>query len=148
MSLNRVTIAGRLARDLELRYTQSGVAVASFTLAVEGDYADKQTGKKPVYWVDCIAWSHTAEFMSKYLSEKGRSVVLDGRIQTRAWQDKDGNKRKSTEVVADNVYFGDSKPVAEGSNAPEQSYNGSYSAPPIRGFREIGDDETDGELPF
>lgn len=146
MSLNRVAIAGRMARDLELRYTQSGIAVASFTLAVEGDLKDKQTGEKPVYWVDCVAWSHTAEFMSRYLREKGRAVVLDGRLQTRAWQDRDGNKRKSVEVVADSVYFGDSKQAAEGRNAPDQSYS-SYSARPAQGFQEITD-EDDGALPF
>lgn len=145
MSLNRVTIAGRLAKDLELRTTQSGVSVASFTLAVDGDFKDKQAGDRPVYWIDCIAWRQTAEFMYKYLSEKGRVVVVDGRLQTRTWTDKDGNKRKSVEVVADHVYFGDSKrdQTSDGCNAPD---NG-YCAPTGQDqFADIGDD--DGELPF
>lgn len=168
MSLNRVTIAGRLARDLELRHTQSGMAVASFTLAVDGDYKDKQTDERPVYWIDCIAWASTAEFMSRYLNTKGRMAVVDGRLQTRAWTDKDGNKRKSVEVVADHVYFGDSKRDGDGGSYGGSSYGdrgnsyggGSYggsrpapSAPPDYGipsggdqFSELADD--DGDLPF
>lgn len=121
MSLNSVAIAGRLTKNLELRHTQSGTAVASFTLAVDGDFKDKQTGERPVYWIDCIAWASTAEFMSRYLNTKGRMAVVDGRLQTRAWTDKDGNKRKSVEVVADHVYFGDSK--REDSSNTSQAYN-------------------------
>lgn len=143
MSLNRVTISGRLSRDLELRRTQSGTAVASFTLAVDGDFKDKQTGERPTYWIDCVAWSTTAEFMSRYIRDKGSIVVLDGRLQTRAWTDKEGNKRKSVEVVADHVYFGDSRPSGEGARE-----RGGYSTPiePNGEFRELTGD--DGDLPF
>lgn len=141
MSLNRVNIAGRLTRDLELRHTQSGVAVASFTLAVEGDFKDKQTGERPVYWVDCIAWRERAEFMSKYLCDKGRVVVVDGRLQTRAWTDKDGNKRKSVEVVADHVYFGDSKREDNSNTGATYQAPSGYGAPPEMGqFSELPDD--------
>lgn len=161
MSLNRCTIAGRLSRDLELRRTQSGTAVASFTLAVDGDFKDKQTGERPTYWIDCVAWSATAEFMSRYISEKGRMVVLDGRLQTRTWTDKDGNKRKSTEVIAEHVYFGDSKREdsgdgygGQGGYGAQGNYGG-YSAPadgypaqpdPNSEFSELTTD--DGNLPF
>lgn len=157
MSLNRVTIAGRLSRDLELRRTQSGTAVASFTLAVDGDFKDKQTGERPTYWIDCVAWSATAEFMSRYISEKGRMAVVDGRLQTRTWQDKNGNNRKSVEVVAEHVYFGDSKREdsgGQGGYGAQPSYGG-YSAPadgypanpdPGSEFSELTTD--DGELPF
>lgn len=141
MSLNRTTIAGRLARDLELRHTQSGVPVASFTLAVDGDYKDKQTGERPVYWVDCIAWRHTAEFMSRYLSEKGRMAVVDGRIQTRVWTDKNGNKHKSVEVVADNVYFGDSKRDGDSCNTYQGNAPSGYGNALTEGqFSEMADD--------
>lgn len=104
--LNRVTIAGRLSRDIELRRTQSGTAVTSFTLAVDDDFKDKQTGERPTSWVDCVAWGAMAEFLSRYFS-KGRMVILDGRLKTRDWTDKNGNKHKATEVVAEHVYFGD-----------------------------------------
>lgn len=147
MSLNRVAIAGRLTKNLELRNTQSGVPVASFTIAVDGDYKDKQTGERPVYWIDCIAWRQTAEFMSRYISDKGRMVVVDGRLQTRTWTDKDGNKRKSVEVVADSVYFGDSKRDGDSANT-SQSYNqtSGYGAVPSGDqFSEIPDDE---DTPF
>lgn len=146
MSLNRVTIAGRLSKDLELRYTQSGVPVSSFTLAVDGDFKDKQTGERPVYWVDCIAWRQTAEFMSRYLHERGRVVIIDGHLQTRAWTDKDGNKRKSVEVVADHIYFGDSK--REDSSNTSQAYNhpSGYGTTTSEGqFSEMDDSE---DMPF
>lgn len=158
MSLNRVTIAGRLSKDLELRRTQSGTAVTSFTIAVDGDFKDKQTGERPTYWIDCVAWGITAEFMARYLSSKGRMVMLDGRLQTRTWTDKDGNRRKIVEVVADHVYFGDSKREDSGGGqvgyGTQTSYGG-YSAPadgypaqpdPDSEFAELTTD--DGTLPF
>lgn len=147
--LNHITIMGRLTRDPELRYTQSGVAVASFTVAVDRDSQPKDGGEKQTDFINVSAWRSTGEFVSKYFS-KGSMIVVAGRLQMRDWTDRDGNKRTSAEIVADNVYFGGSKSQqsAEGCNAPNQSYNGSYSAPPVQGFREIGDDETDGELPF
>ena len=105
--LNHIVLMGRLTRDPELRRTGSGVAVASFTLAVDRDYA-AQGAEKETDFVDIVAWRSTAEFVSKYFS-KGRMAVVSGRLQIRNWQDKEGNKRRSAEVVADNVYFGDSK---------------------------------------
>lgn len=143
MSLNRVTIAGRLPRDIELRRTQSGTAVTSFTLAVDGDYKDKQTGERPTYWVDCTAWGATADLMKRYMS-KGRMVIVDGRLQTRTWQDKEGNKRKSVEVVAERVYFGDSKRDGDGSNTSKE-YRAPIT-PQTDGFQELTTD--DGTLPF
>lgn len=143
MSLNRVAISGRIARDIELRRTQSGTAVTGFTLAVDGDYKDKQTGERPAYWVDCVAWGSTAEFMDRYLS-KGRMVVVDGRLQTRTWNDKGGNKHKTTEVVVEHVYFGDSKRGGDSSNTSQE-----YQAPPTPQTDEFQELETgDDELPF
>ena len=106
--LNHITVMGRLTRDPELRRTASGVAVASFTVAVDRDFADKQSGEKETDFIDCVAWRQTGEFVSKYFS-KGRMAIVSGRLQIRSWTDKEGNKRRSAEVVADNVYFGDSK---------------------------------------
>ena len=105
--LNHITIMGRLTRDPELRHTQSGVPVASFTLAVDRDYKD-QNGQKETDFIDCVAWRGTGEFASKYLS-KGRMAVVEGRLQLRDWTDRDGNKRRSAEVVAEHVYFADSR---------------------------------------
>lgn len=106
--LNHITIMGRLTRDPELRRTGSGIAVASFTVAVDRDIADKQSGERETDFIDCVAWRACGEFVSKYFT-KGRMAVVSGRLQIRNWTDKDGNKRRSAEVVADNVYFGDSK---------------------------------------
>lgn len=147
--LNHITIMGRLTRDPELRYTQTSTPVASFCVAVDRDFQPKDGGEKQTDFINVVAWRSTGEFVSKYFS-KGSLTVVSGRLQMRDWTDRDGNKRTSAEIVADNVYFGGSKSQqsAEGSNAPEQSYNGSYSAPPVQGFREIGDDEDDGSLPF
>ncbi|MCD8008473.1 MAG: single-stranded DNA-binding protein [Clostridiales bacterium] len=106
--LNHINIMGRLTRDPELRYTQTNTPVASFTLAVDRDFVDKATGRRPTDFIDCVAWRHTGEFVSKYLS-KGSMAVVSGRLQIRDWTDRDGNKRRSAEIVADNVYFGESK---------------------------------------
>lgn len=106
--LNKVFIQGRMCADPELRHTQSGTAVASFTLAVERDFKDKTTGERTTDFIDCVAWRSTAEFVSRFFS-KGRMAVVVGSLQIRAWEDKEGNKRCTAEVVADNVYFGDSK---------------------------------------
>ena len=106
--LNRIILMGRLTRDPELRHTGSGTAVASFSLAVERDFRDKTSGQKTTDFIDIVAWRQTGEFVSKYFT-KGRMAVVEGRLQMRDWQDRDGNKRRSAEVVADNVYFGDSK---------------------------------------
>lgn len=105
--LNDITLMGRITRDIELRRTDSGVAVASFSIACERDFK-AQNGEKVTDFIDIVAWRSTAEFIHKYFG-KGRMIVVQGRIQTRTWKDKDGNNRKSVEVVAENAYFGDSK---------------------------------------
>ena len=122
--LNRIILMGRLTRDPELRHTQSGVSVATFSLAVDRDFRDKTTGEKATDFIDVVAWRQTGEFVSKYFS-KGRMAVVEGRLQLRDWTDKEGNKRRSAEVVADNVYFGDSKRDAESGGG---SYGGNYSS--------------------
>ena len=159
--LNKIIIMGRLTRDPELRRTQSGTAVTSFSIACDRDFKS-QSGEKETDFIDVVAWRNTAEFVSKYFS-KGRMAVVEGRLQIRDWTDRDGGKRRSAEVVADNVYFGDSKRDSGGE------YGGSsFGAPPAGGgpaaygapmgrapasnygggsdFAEIG--EEDGELPF
>lgn len=140
--LNHITIMGRMTRDPELRRTGSGVAVASFTVAVDRDYSGKDGGEKETDFIDCVAWRNTGEFVSKYFA-KGSMAVVSGRLQIRAWTDKDGNKRRTAEVVADNVYFGDSKRGSDNSSAPA-SYGG-YAAPAQDYAPITGDDE---QLPF
>ena len=152
--LNHIVLMGRLTRDPELRRTGSGIAVASFTLAVDRDYA-AQGAEKETDVVDIVAWRNTAEFVSRYFT-KGRMAVVTGRLQIRNWTDKDGNKRRSAEVVADNVYFGDSK--RDGASAPAGfDQTPSYAAPQpyqqpapqapaASGFSMLEDD--DSELPF
>lgn len=116
--LNHITIMGRLTADPELRRTGSGVAVASFKIACDRDFGEK--GNKETDFIDCVAWRHTGEFVSNHFT-KGRMIVVSGRLQIRKWTDKDGNKRSTAEVVADNVYFGDSKK----NEQHENTFNGS-----------------------
>ena len=130
--LNNVVIMGRLTRDPELRRTQSGTAVTSFTMAVDRDFKS-QSGEKETDFIDVVAWRNTGEFAAKYLA-KGRMAAVEGRIQVRDWQDKDGNRRKSVEVVADDVYFADSKRDSK----PQES----------RDKQEFDEIEDDGDLPF
>ena len=136
--LNQIVIMGRLTRDPELRRTGSGIAVAAFTLAVDRDYKPDD-GERECDFIDCVAWRGTGEFVSRYFS-KGRMAVVQGRLQIRAWTDKDGNKRRSAEVVADNVYFGDSKKeqttggTSYGGNAYGGSGYGGYAAPAQPGY--------------
>ena len=130
--LNKIFIMGRLTRDPELRRTQNGTAVTSFTLAVDRDFKNAD-GAKDTDFIDVVAWRSTAEFAAKYFT-KGRMAVVEGRLQLRDWTDKDGNKRRNAEVLADNIYFGDAKKDAD-----------SGAARPT-GFTEI--DEDDGDLPF
>lgn len=137
--LNHITIMGRLTRDPELRRTGSGLAVASFTLAVDRDFAPKDGGERECDFIDCIAWRQTGEFVSKYFA-KGRMAVVSGRLQIRGWTDKDGSKRRSAEVVAESVYFGDSK---RPTDAP--AYDAS-PIPPASDFPAL--DESDAQLPF
>ena len=145
--LNHIVLMGRLTRDPELRRTGSGIAVASFTLAVDRDFA-AQGAERETDFVDIVAWRNTAEFVSKYFT-KGRMAVVSGRLQIRNWEDKDGNKRKTAEIVAESVYFGDSKrDGASGGDYAPPAYGSpasTYSAPAGGGFAEI---EEDGELPF
>lgn len=108
MSLNRITIMGRLTRDPELRRTQSGTPVTSFTMAVDRDFKN-QSSEKETDFIDVVAWRQTAEFVARYFA-KGRMAIASGRLQIRDWQDMDGNKRRSAEVIADSIYFGDSNP--------------------------------------
>ena len=175
--LNKIFIMGRLTRDPELRRTQTGTPVASFSLAVDRDFKDKSTGERATDFIDVVAWRQTAEFVSRFFT-KGRMAIVEGRLQMRDWTDKDGNKRTSAEVVADNVYFGDSKRdgdgggystgysqggYSQGGYAQGGYSQGGYSAPapgsapaappaysaPMGGGDQFaGLDDDDGELPF
>lgn len=141
--LNTITIMGRLTKDPELRHTNSGTPVASFTLAVDRDFADKQSGQKETDFVEVVAWRSTAEFVSKYFA-KGRMAVASGRLQMRRWTDKEGNKRTTAEVVAENVYFGDSKKEDTGFGQAYSVTEIPAATTPI--FPVIEGD--DSELPF
>ena len=132
--LNKIILMGRLTRDPELRKTGNGTAVTSFTLAVDRDYKP-QDGERETDFIDVVAWRGTAEFVFKYFT-KGRMAVVEGRLQVRDWKDKDGAKRRSTEVIADNVYFGDSKRSESGTPAETSGE-----------FQELPEEEK-GELPF
>ena len=167
--LNHIVIMGRLTRDPELRRTSSGIAVASFTVAVDRDFGGRDGGEKETDFIDCVAWRQTGEFVSKYFT-KGSMIVVSGRLQIRNWNDKDGNKRRNAEVVADNVYFGESKRSSDSNSAyggnssygnsnnygggsynsaPAPSYGGGYTAPasaPASDFAMLEDD--DAQLPF
>ena len=150
--LNHIVLMGRLTRDPELRRTGTGVAVASFSIAVDRDFSGRDGGEKETDFIDIVAWRNTAEFVSKYFT-KGRMAVVSGRLQIRNWTDKEGNKRRSAEVVADNIYFGDSRRDGEGSSAPSYApFGGDFGAPipaaPSSGsdFAMLEDD--DNNLPF
>ena len=164
--LNHITLMGRLTRDPELRRTGSGVAVASFTLAVDRDFGNRDNSERETDFIDCVAWRQTGEFVSKYFA-KGRMAVVSGRLQIRSWTDKDGNKRRTAEVVADNVYFGESKRSGDsGSYSNGNSYGGNsyggntYSAPAAPSFGNYAApaansasdfamlDDDDAQLPF
>ena len=163
--LNHITIMGRLVREPELRRTGSGIAVASFRVAVDRDFGGRDGGERETDFIDCVAWRQTGEFVSKYFT-KGSMIVVSGRLQMRNWNDKEGNKRTSAEVVTENVYFGESKRSSENNsyggnsyggnsyggnnyNAPAANNYGSYSAPassPASDFAMLEDD--DAQLPF
>lgn len=136
--LNYIVLQGRFCKDPELRRTQSGTAVASFTLAVSRDFSDKDTAD----FIDVVAWKSTAEFVSKYFS-KGRTAVVSGRLQMRDWTDKEGNKRRSAEVIAENVYFGDSKRDTLVSNT-----NNSDVADTSYGYSDFEEINNEDDLPF
>ena len=139
--LNHITLMGRLTRDPELRRTGTGVAVTSFTVAVDRDVGKNENGEKETDFIDCVAWRQTGEFVSKHFT-KGRMIVVSGRLQIRSWNDKDGNKRRTAEVLADNVYFGDSKNSGVAENTVP-----TYSDPaPASDFAMLDND--DAPLPF
>ena len=146
--LNKIVLMGRLTRDPELRRTQQGTAVASFSLAVDRDYQAKGTEKETDF-IDIVAWRNTAEFVSKYFS-KGRMAVVEGRLQVRSYTDKEGNNRRAAEVVADNIYFGDSKKDGNSGNGNygAADYGGGYEGGSYESgdFHEVSEEE--GELPF
>lgn len=161
MSLNHICIMGRMVRDPELRRTQTGVAVTSFTLAVDRDYNPKDGAEKETDFIDCNAWRGTAEFIERNF-HKGSVAIVSGRLQIRNWTDKEGNKRRSAEVVADSVYFGDSKKSEQGDSTytapnPTQGGSGYFSetmdyigqlqaTAPASDFAMLEDD--DSQLPF
>ena len=158
MSLNHIVLHGRLTRDPELRRTGSGVPVASFCLAVDRDFAPKDGGERETDFIDCNAWRSTAEFVSKYF-QKGSMAIVSGRLQIRNYTDKDGNKRRSAEVVADSVYFGDSKKSSEGNcqNFSQASQNpyaeteamiAKYTAQGAQQSEFAMLEDDDGQLPF
>lgn len=154
--LNHIVLMGRLTRDPELRHTGSGIAVASFTLAVDHDYQSKDSGERGVDFIDIVAWRNTAEFVSKYFA-KGRMAVVSGRLQIRNWTDKEGNKRRSAEVVADNIYFGDSRKDSSSGGFSEMGGN-SFQAPSQSSYNDYSAtaqtsdfsmlDSSDSDLPF
>ena len=157
--LNHIVVMGRLTRDPELRYTQSQTPVASFTVAVDRDFANRDSGERQTDFIDCVAWRQTAEFVNKFF-QKGSMAVVSGRLQIRDWTDREGGKRRSAEIVVDNMYFGESKrrdaePRSDSNSSYSSSYgNSSYggydsgrgSAPAPSAFAEL--DDGDGELPF
>lgn len=152
--LNKIFLQGRLVADPELRHTPGGVAVTSFRIAVDRDFKDRETGEKKADFINIVAWRQTGEFVSRFFT-KGRMAIVEGRLQIRDYTDRDGNKRTIAEVVADNIYFGDSRREGDGGGSPA-SYGGSPYAPAPGGgyspaldgdqFAELSDD--DGELPF
>ena len=139
--LNKIFIMGRLTKNPELRLTNSGTAVTSFTLAVDRDFKNAD-GTKETDFIDVVAWRGTAEFTAKYFT-KGRMAVVEGRLQMREWQDKDGNKRRNAEVIADNVYFGDSR--SDNASGGHQSAKAPVNVD-AEDFAEVEDDDSD--LPF
>lgn len=145
--LNHIIIMGRLAKDPELRHTQSGVAVASFRLAVDRDFKEKGSGERQTDWIDVVAWRQTGEFVDRYFT-KGRMAVVEGRLQIRQYTDKEGNKRTAAEVVASNVYFGDSKKDdgGDGYRGGDYGQRSSGGGEDEEKFEELEDD--DGNLPF
>lgn len=146
--LNHITIMGRLTRDPELRRTGAGVAVAGFTVAVDRDFPGKDGGEKETDFIDCVAWRQTGEFVSKHFT-KGTMIVVSGRLQIRSWTDKDGSKRRTAEIVADNCYFGEAKKAEQ---RPQSGYTGfvknDYAQPsaPAQNFAVL--DNPDAKLPF
>lgn len=150
--LNHITLMGRMVRDPELRHTQSGTAVASFTIAVDRDFGDKETKEKETDFIDIVAWRATGEFVSKYF-QKGSMTVVSGRLQMKEWTDKEGGKRRGAEVVADNVYFGDSKRSDADTSKESQPTTAKTTKPATKGkpksaAENIEEEKIEGDLPF
>lgn len=157
--LNHIVIMGRLTRDPELRRTGSGIAVTSFNVAVDRDFAPKDGGERETDFIDCVAWRGTGEFVEKYF-QRGALIVVAGRLQIRSYTDKEGVKRRAAEIVADNVYFGGSKKSDGNSSQNDYSKGNTYNdsaygstnsyadayAPPANDFAMLDDD--DAQLPF
>ena len=144
--LNHITIMGRLTRDPELRRTGSGLAVASFSVAVERDYPNKETGEKEVDFINCVAWRQTGEFFSKYFS-KGSMIVVSGRLQMKKWVDANGNNRTDAEIVAENVYFGESKKKESTSSTANPYTSATYNTPSYGGYSYTGPFNANGVKP-
>ena len=156
--LNKAVLMGRLTRDPELKYTQNNLPVVQFTVAVERNRA-AQGQEKQTDFINVVAWRKTAEFVSQWFT-KGMMIIVEGSIQSRRWQDKNGNNRTSVEVVADEVQFGESKRSREANAGYQGGYPNAYAAPQQASrpapsfdmpagnsdFSEISDD--DGEVPF
>ena len=155
--LNHIVIMGRLTRDPELRTTQSGVSVASFTVACDRDFGGRDGGERQTDFIDCVAWRSTGEFVSKYF-HKGSMIVVSGRLQSRKWQDREGNNRTNWEINADNVYFGESRRDSDSgrdsysnntySSGSYNSYDSGKSSAPAASNTFVELDDGDGELPF
>ena len=142
--LNKVFVMGRLTRDPELRKTKAGTAVASFSLAVDRDYKDRASGERETDFIDIVAWRQAAEFIGRYFT-KGRMAVVEGRLQVRDWLDQDGKKHRAVEIVADNVYFGDSRQVRPGEPVKDNRPDDTATETRQGEFSELSDNE---ELPF
>jgi len=147
--MNQIIIMGRMTRDPELRHTPNGVSVASFTLAVDRGFAPKDGGERQTDFIDVVAWRNSAEFVSKYFT-KGQMAAVVGRLQIRDWTDKDGNKRRSAEVIADSIHFTESKKSrdsAYNSSNQKDDYSNDFTSPVAPSdFTEL--DMDDGDLPF
>ena len=149
--LNHIVLMGRLTRDPELRYTNSNIPVASFSVAVDRDFGRGENGERQTDFINCVAWRQTGEFVSKYFT-KGSMIVVSGRLQIRDYTDRDGNKRTAAEVVADNVYFGESKRRDDNGGYSQDTYRApardslQAAQQKASAFHEM--DEADGELPF
>lgn len=142
--LNHIVIMGRMVREPELRRTGSGIAVASFRVAVDRDLAPKNGGDRETDFIDCVAWRGIGEFVAKYFP-KGSMIVVSGRLQIRPWADKDGGKHTAAEVIAENVYFGESKRPSNSTSAAPPAGDTGYSAP-ASDFAML--DDEDAQLPF
>ena len=138
--LNHITVMGRLTHDPEMRKTPSGVSVVNFTVAVDRDIKNKETGERETDFLDVVVWRYTADYVSKYCT-KGSQVVVDGRLQIRSWTDKDGNKRKNAEIQAENIYIA-------GKKSEDTGHHDTASTSAEKVDTPVNDSEDEGDLPF